>query len=162
ESEARVRGGRWTPPLVAGALQRAAKAAWEAAGEKGLPTEVEWGEREWKGEDLKIRDRRKDAEVEAVAPAAEQAGGRLQSRSVVREEAVAMLAEALPPLKMQEPLRALQLSALRGAVRLAAAIAPRAAGAGTRRRQGLRCRRCGSGEERMRRTRCASCGRSGC
>ncbi|MBB6632598.1 DEAD/DEAH box helicase, partial [Cohnella thailandensis] len=79
------------------------------------------------------------------------------------EEAAAMLAEAVPTLPEDAALRALQLAALRGAVRLAAAIEPRAAGASAkRRRPGLRCRRCGSGEERMRRTRCASCGRSGC
>ncbi|THF80869.1 DEAD/DEAH box helicase [Cohnella fermenti] len=100
-------------------------------------------------------------EMEPWLAAAEQAAACLRGRSLLREEAAALLEEMLPPPYGAEPLRVLELAAGLGAVRLAAAIAPRAADAGPR-RQGLRCRRCGSGEERMRRTRCASCGRSGC
>ncbi|MEK0313701.1 hypothetical protein [Cohnella sp. 56] len=56
-------------------------------------------------------------------------------------------------------LALLQLGALLGAVRLAAAVAPQPA---NRRRPQQRCRRCGSGEAALRRTPCASCGSSGC
>ncbi|WP_158630187.1 helicase-related protein [Cohnella sp. AR92] len=156
------RGDSRTPDQRAMSLRQSAESAWDAAGEKGvsvLVTSRSEGEREKNAEWRKANE----TEWEVLSAAAEQAGACLQGRSLLREEAMAMLAKALPTLREREPLQALQLSALRGAVRLAAAIAPRAAGsAGSRRRQGLRCRRCGSGEERMRRTRCASCGRSGC
>lgn len=106
------------------------------------------------------------ADAEALERWARLAGERLQGRSLLREEAAAVLAADEPELQRAPAmLRALQLAALRGAVRLAAALEPAAAAPharGARRRQGLRCRRCGSGEARMRRTACASCGRSGC
>ena len=99
---------------------------------------------------------------EAAARSARRAGECLQGRSLLRDEAAALLAESAPSLREErEALRALQLAALLGAARLAAAVQPAAAGS-ARRSRALRCRRCGSGEERMHRTRCASCGRSGC
>ncbi|MBB6732265.1 DEAD/DEAH box helicase family protein [Cohnella sp. CBP 2801] len=160
-------------------MKRAIGMAWEAAcgaaadeeAQREIRAAQEWpieterlGRREGRGgaagEAWVAAEGLEAGKLEAMAKAARQAGECLRGRSLLREEATALLAES--SLREEpEALRALQLAALLGAARLRAAVQPAAAGS-ARRSRALRCRRCGSGEERMRRTRCASCGRSGC
>ncbi|MFB9276264.1 DEAD/DEAH box helicase [Cohnella cellulosilytica] len=115
--------------------------------------------------------------IEAAGAAAE----RLAGRSLLREEAQQLLDAALPGV---QPLAALQLAALLGAVRLTAAVAldvaaPASAGLPAWAERALRrarllwgrgpgcrapvlrCRRCGSADK-LRRTACAACGRQAC
>lgn len=91
-------------------------------------------------------------EAAKLLRAARQAGRQLEGRSLLLDEALGLLSQA----DSGDALRQLQLAALLGEARLAAAIEP------PRGRRGLRCRRCGSGENRMRRSACASCGSDSC
>ncbi|GIO12273.1 hypothetical protein J19TS2_18280 [Cohnella xylanilytica] len=156
--EAGGRSGRWTVEGV-----RLEGVGRDEARNGALESERHWGKSVGMGAGEACFDGAGTA-AEALEREAKQAAACLQGRSLLREEIAALFEAAAPSLR-EEPaaLRALQLAALRGAVRLAAAIEPAAPARGrSRRRRPLRCRRCGSGEERMRRTRCASCGRSGC
>ncbi|RKP47262.1 DNA/RNA helicase [Cohnella endophytica] len=154
-------------------FEKVVRTAWELAGEKREALQnarVETGER-----GVGLREREKVP----LAGWIQVVSDLLMGRSLLREEAIELLASALPADCTIDSLALLQHAALAGALQLTAAVAPRPAppprhglrgwiserlrAAPRRRRaQDLACRRCGSGKDKLRHTPCAACGRQAC